>query len=86
MHPSMFDHAVLIDYGSTDNSKQIIQDLAPSTWSVISMQPGFWDIRSREVHFLSSVYRHRQALGQSRQVFHAAPWGGVPPTQKHIKI
>ena len=34
-HASMFDHAVLIDYGSTDNSRQIIQDLAPSTWSVI---------------------------------------------------
>jgi hypothetical protein len=43
------------------------------------MQPGFWDIRSKEVHFLSCVCEHRQALQQSRQVFHAAPWGASDP-------
>jgi len=29
-----------------------------------------------------SVGRHRQALQQSRQVFHAAPWGAFDP--KHV--
>ena len=34
-HASMFDHAILIDYSSTDRSVQIIQDMAPSTWKII---------------------------------------------------
>lgn len=34
-HLTVFDHAILIDYASTDNSVQIIQELAPD-WKVIS--------------------------------------------------
>jgi len=37
-HASMFDHAILIDYRSTDSSRKIIEDLAPSTWRVVSTQ------------------------------------------------
>ena len=35
------------------------------------VEPSIWSQRA-------SVYRHCQALPQSRQVFHAAPWGAVP--------
>lgn len=34
-HASMFDHVVLIDNSSTDNSCQIIKDLAPSHWKIV---------------------------------------------------
>lgn len=33
-HQKLFDHAVLIDYGSTDNSVDIIRTLAP-TWEIV---------------------------------------------------
>lgn len=34
-HKNMFDHGVIIDYGSTDNSINIIKEICP-TWSIIS--------------------------------------------------
>lgn len=41
-HAPMFDHAVLIDYNSTDRSVEIIKREAPPTWRVVpSTQPEF---------------------------------------------
>ena len=40
------------------------------------VEPSIWSQRA-------SVYRHCQALPQSRQVFHAAPWGACL-TQKPL--
>jgi len=41
-HAPMFDHAVLIDYNSTDQSVEIIKREAPPTWRVVlSTQPEF---------------------------------------------
>ena len=37
-HASMFDHVVLIDLDSTDNSVAVIQQYAPSTWQVVRPQ------------------------------------------------
>jgi hypothetical protein len=35
-HKEHFDQAILIDYHSTDRSRQIIEDLAPPGWKIIS--------------------------------------------------
>ncbi|CAF1432613.1 unnamed protein product [Adineta steineri] len=35
-HAPMFDIAILIDYGATDRSLQILRSEAPSTWKIIS--------------------------------------------------
>ena len=41
-HAPMFDHAVLIDYNSTDQSVEIIKREAPPTWRVVrSTEPEF---------------------------------------------
>ena len=34
-HKNFFDNALLIDYGSTDSSLEIIQDRAPKNWKVV---------------------------------------------------
>jgi hypothetical protein len=34
-HKDHFDQAILIDYHSTDRSREIIGDLAPSTWRIV---------------------------------------------------
>lgn len=39
-HASMFDSAILIDYGSTDKSIEIINEMAPATWRVVSSSTG----------------------------------------------
>ena len=55
---------------------------------IADAKPGFWDITSmdKEPTFLTvkylSVGRHRQALAQSRQIFHVAPW--VPLRQNML--
>ena len=36
-HKTIFDHAVLVDHGSTDRSVEIIQEMAPS-WEIVSTQ------------------------------------------------
>jgi nucleoside-diphosphate-sugar epimerase len=41
-HAHLFDSAILIDYQSTDNSLEMVSDIAPSTWRVI---------KSRNQHF-----------------------------------
>ena len=48
----------------------------------LKMQPGFWDItvgQGSTLFVRESGYSHRRALPQSRQVFHAAPWGASDP-------
>ena len=41
-HAPMFDYAVLIDYNSTDDSREIIKRQAPPTWRVVpSVDPDF---------------------------------------------
>ena len=41
-HAPMFDYAVLIDYNSTDDSREIIQRQAPPTWRIVpSIDPGY---------------------------------------------
>ena len=39
-HKRMFDHGVIIDYGSTDNSINIIKEICP-TWDIISPTENF---------------------------------------------
>jgi len=41
-HLPLFDHAVLVDYGSTDNSRDIIRELAPH-WEVRSSRNKFFE-------------------------------------------
>lgn len=42
-HAPYFDHAVLIDYDSTDRSREIIERLAPKTWKVVTSRNRFFD-------------------------------------------
>jgi hypothetical protein len=35
-HAGLFDHAIVIDFGSTDSSRQIIAREAPSTWKIVN--------------------------------------------------
>lgn len=41
-HASMFDEAILIDYDSTDRSREYIQKYAPSTWKVVKSRNRFF--------------------------------------------
>ena len=36
-HRKIFDHGIMIDYNSTDNSRKIIQDICPS-WQIVDSQ------------------------------------------------
>lgn len=40
-HAHMFDKAILVDYASTDNSVDLISQLAPSTWKVVNSTRGY---------------------------------------------
>lgn len=42
-HAPYFDHAVLIDYDSTDRSREIIEKLAPKTWKVVTSRNRIFD-------------------------------------------
>jgi nucleoside-diphosphate-sugar epimerase len=42
-HASMFDMAILIDYHSTDRSREIIRNEAPSTWQVVSSRNMYFE-------------------------------------------
>ena len=39
-HAPLFDHAVLIDYNSTDGSAELVRKLAPPSWKVIASSTG----------------------------------------------
>lgn len=41
-HKQIFDHGILIDYGSTDRSRLIIQKLCP-TWEIVNSTNSFFD-------------------------------------------
>jgi hypothetical protein len=43
-HRKIFDHGILIDYGSTDNSVNIIRELCP-TWDIIQTSNDSFDAR-----------------------------------------
>ena len=77
-HASMFDHAILIDYRSTDSSRKIIEDLAPSTWRVVSTQaPQF------TVEFEGHRLNYRGAFRCDSEV---AEWELKYPNDWHIAL
>lgn len=49
-HKKCFDHGIMIDYHSTDNSKKIIQDICPN-WEIVETKNKYFDsaIIDREV-------------------------------------
>lgn len=42
-HKNLFENAILIDYGSTDNSLQIIHQKAPKNWKVVKTKNKYFD-------------------------------------------
>jgi len=41
-HKKYFDHGIMVDYNSTDNSKKIIKEICP-TWEIIDSKNKFFD-------------------------------------------
>ena len=63
-HAPLFDHVVLIDYHSTDNSLNIIRKYAPSHWKVVTTRNKYFEalsvdaeVRDIEKTFSDSVWK-----------------------------
>ena len=48
-HAPMFDQVVLIDYNSTDRSRELIREIAPSHWRVLTSRNEFFDAHEADV-------------------------------------
>ncbi|GAB5356572.1 hypothetical protein AAMO2058_000301500 [Amorphochlora amoebiformis] len=48
-HAHMFDRAILIDYGSSDATRNIVAKLAPSTWRVVAPENAEFDAKKLDL-------------------------------------
>lgn len=55
-HQTMFDHGILINYASTDNSVSIIRELCPS-WEVIPSQYTYFDPHTNDMEIMEVEQR-----------------------------
>jgi len=79
-HASMFDHAILIDYRSTDSSRKIIEDLAPSTWRVVSTQAPRFTVEFEGHDRTASLFSASQCDSE------VAEWELKYPNDWHIAL
>ena len=82
-HAPMFDHAILIDYQSTDSSRKIIEDLAPSTWRVVNTQAPRFTVEYQH----QKTYSGRALYGGASQCdSEVAEWELKYPNDWHIAL
>src|SRR3989338_10342568 len=60
-HAPLFDHVVLIDYHSSDNSLNIIRKYAPSHWKVVTTKNKYFEALSfdQEVRDIEKTFSDR---------------------------
>jgi hypothetical protein len=57
-HSKLFDNAILIDYNSTDSSLDIIKELSPSTWIVLTTNTSQFSSRDSDAEFMNIESRY----------------------------
>lgn len=62
-HKKIFDHGILIDYASTDNSVQIIKELCPE-WDIVNSKNEYFDAVSLDIE----VQEIEQSIKGTRMV------------------
>jgi len=56
-HREHFDHGVIIDFGSTDGTLDLVRDLCP-TWEIINMNLDYFDIFLTDYEVMKAESRH----------------------------
>ncbi|CAN0205342.1 unnamed protein product, partial [Phaeothamnion confervicola] len=51
-HKDMFDHAIIIDYHSTDDSMDIVRQICP-TWEIRTTRNKFFDAKLIDLEFMT---------------------------------